>query len=68
MRRESSTAKSMCQSFTQFKERSCKIQGSHSGVAKVSSLLGCYTATTGIWLPTIQMTVVPSGSRTEIRE
>jgi hypothetical protein len=47
MGRESSTAKSMCQSSTQFKERVCEIQGSHNSVAKVSGLLGCYTATTG---------------------
>jgi len=37
----------MCQSFIQFKKRLCQIQGSHSGVAKVSSFLGCYTAPTG---------------------
>lgn len=58
----------MCQSFTQFKEKVCQIQGSHSGVAKISSLLGCYTATTATQLTIIQKTVVPSGSSTEKRE
>ena len=58
----------MCQSFTQFKERACQIQGSHSGVANISSLLGCYTATTGTQLTINQMTVVPSGLSTERRE
>jgi len=47
MRRESLNAKSMCQSFTQFKEKTCQIQGSQSAVTNVSSLLGCFTATTG---------------------
>jgi hypothetical protein len=28
-------------------KQQCQIEGSHSGIAKVSSLLGCYTAITG---------------------